>query len=102
MQRFCTSTDNVILGWLSDIQAKVPVVEWEYTLCVVGETQVKDKHCVFSLERKLCSTMSLFILALVPQKMDSANHRTNGCGSKEFQIKTITAFRGTKELVVSA
>ena len=70
----------------------------------MGGTQVKDNHChcVFSLERKLCSTMSLFILALVPQKMDSANHRTNGCGSKEFQIKTITAFTGTKELVVSA
>ena len=48
----------------------------------MGETQVKDKHChcVFSLERKLCSTMSLFILAPVPQKMDSAiNHRTNHC-----------------------
>ena len=25
-----------------------------------------------------------------------------GCGCKEFQIKTTTAFRGTKELVVSA
>lgn len=89
LQRFCTSTDNVILGWLSDIQAKIPgddVVEWEYTLRGLKEawwvrvfkTQVKDKHYhrVFYLERKLCSTTSLFILALVPQKMDFASFVT--------------------------
>ena len=83
LQRFYTSTDNVIQGWLSNIRAKIPgddIVEREYTLRGLKEawwvrvfkTQVKDKHCH-------CSTMSLFILALVPQKMDSANHRTNNC-----------------------
>ena len=94
LQHFCTSTDNVILGWLSDIQAKVPgddVVEREYTLrglkevwWVIFKTQVKDKHChrVFYLERKLCSASSLFILALVPQKMDSATGADLGGGCR--------------------
>ena len=79
---------------LSDIQAKVPgddVVEREYTLrglkevwWVIFKTQVKDKHChrVFYLERKLCSTSSLFILDLVPQKMDSATGADLGGGCR--------------------
>ena len=40
LQRFYTSTDNVIQGWLSDIHEKIPgddVVEWEYTLCCLKE-----------------------------------------------------------------
>ena len=53
LQRFYTSTDNVIQGWLSDIQAKIPgddVVECKYTLRGLEEawwvrvfkTQVKE------------------------------------------------------------
>ena len=47
-------------------------------------------------------TFSLVKTWLSRYHFEIASVLSCGCGCKEFQIKTITAFRGTKELFVSA
>ena len=47
-------------------------------------------------------TFSLVKRWLSRYHFEIASVLSSGCGCKEFQIKTTTAFRGTKELVVSA
>ena len=47
-------------------------------------------------------TFSLVKRWLSRYHFEIASVLSSGCGCKEFQIETITAFRGTKELFVSA